>query len=565
MNPAASAPSALSRAAAHPLATSSILLVLVAGEVALLRTLSYGRYVSLGGETPTATHLLLLHNAAKYVLLSALLTIAAAFAVSRATVMASRPGRARHITAHLACLLPLLGVLLAIPTDDALDTLPTPLPALYLASSILVVLFGLTALNLFVAPQALVGTARRASLIALMALTFFSINQWRWPATVAIIRNAMEETTLRLALWFHGLMSPVAPTTSFSERGFPIFSGHDFAIEIHPSCAGYQGVFSAAALLAIYMAVEHRHLRVVRGVGLFIGALLAIFAVNAFRIALLFEIGVTYSAEVALGGFHSNFGTATLLVVIGLAMLALNTPAFSHAPAFGTRAGHMLRERITEGRHRHEEPLDNALWQMTPLALMLSAMFVAGLFVGDFNWLYPLHIAVGTIALVHFWPRIAQTFGDRITWHAPVAGVAIYLIWLELVPRDPERAVLLVQTLGDAPLWVAIGWILVRIIGSGLVVPILEELAFRGGLQSLLAKLISPASGATTACALSLCLTSLGFGLMHGAFVAATIAGLVYGLVALRRNRVGDAIIAHCVTNLLIAGHVIVAGDWSLW
>lgn len=268
---------------------------------------------------------------------------------------------------------------------------------------------------------------------------------------------------------------------------------------------------------------------------------------------------------VAVGGFHSNFGTVTLLVIVGMSMLATNLPMFRRVPVTAAQTGPARRQSVLDDDRAVNKPLEDALWQMTPLAVMLSAMFLAGLFVGDFNWLYPVHIAVGAILLVHAWPRIAATFGERATWTAPVAGLTVYILWIVLVPRDPERAVLTMQTLAEAPLWAATGWILFRIVGSSLVVPILEELAFRGGLQLLLQHLLVPFSGPRFACAASLCLSSLAFGAMHGEFLAATIAGFVYGLVALQRGRVGDAIIAHGVTNFLIAAHVIVLGDWSLW
>jgi membrane protease YdiL (CAAX protease family) len=52
---------------------------------------------------------------------------------------------------------------------------------------------------------------------------------------------------------------------------------------------------------------------------------------------------------------------------------------------------------------------------------------------------------------------------------------------------------------------------------------------------------------------------------MHGHWLAGTIAGMLYAVAMYRRGRLGDAIVAHAVTNLLIAVRVITTGDWSRW
>jgi CAAX prenyl protease-like protein len=64
----------------------------------------------------------------------------------------------------------------------------------------------------------------------------------------------------------------------------------------------------------------------------------------------------------------------------------------------------------------------------------------------------------------------------------------------------------------------------------------------------------------------ALLLSSLAFGVMHGSmWPAGIIAGLAYGLVVMRGGRFGDAVIAHAMTNALLAGYVLSAGQWQLW
>jgi CAAX prenyl protease-like protein len=108
-------------------------------------------------------------------------------------------------------------------------------------------------------------------------------------------------------------------------------------------------------------------------------------------------------------------------------------------------------------------------------------------------------------------------------------------------------------------------WLIFRVFGSVITVPLAEELAFRG---YLIRKLISkdfenvPLGQFTW---LSFLLTSLLFGLLHERWFAGTLAGMGYALALYRRGQLGDAVIAHMTTNALIAIFVLAQARWSLW
>jgi membrane protease YdiL (CAAX protease family) len=60
--------------------------------------------------------------------------------------------------------------------------------------------------------------------------------------------------------------------------------------------------------------------------------------------------------------------------------------------------------------------------------------------------------------------------------------------------------------------------------------------------------------------------SSLAFGTMHGPrWIAGALAGLIYAIAYLRRGRIGDAVIAHAVTNALLACVVVSMRKWYLW
>jgi CAAX prenyl protease-like protein len=142
----------------------------------------------------------------------------------------------------------------------------------------------------------------------------------------------------------------------------------------------------------------------------------------------------------------------------------------------------------------------------------------------------------------------------------------VFAVWIALVPRHDAAATGLMREGLDglgAPL--AAAWIAVRVLGSVVIVPIIEELAFRG---YLLRRLID-ANFTEVPCSrftfVSFAVSSLAFGLMHSAPLAGTLAGMAYAGAQYRKGRLTDAIAAHAVTNALIAVDVLVNGAWALW
>jgi CAAX prenyl protease-like protein len=64
---------------------------------------------------------------------------------------------------------------------------------------------------------------------------------------------------------------------------------------------------------------------------------------------------------------------------------------------------------------------------------------------------------------------------------------------------------------------------------------------------------------------LSFVVSSVAFGLLHDLWLAGIAAGLLYAFALCDRRRLADAVVAHGVTNTLLAAHVLMAGRWSLW
>jgi CAAX prenyl protease-like protein len=103
------------------------------------------------------------------------------------------------------------------------------------------------------------------------------------------------------------------------------------------------------------------------------------------------------------------------------------------------------------------------------------------------------------------------------------------------------------------------------VLGSTVTVPIIEELAFRG---FLLRRLIARDFTKVPYDMLrwpAVLVSSLAFAAVHQQWVAGFVAGVSYAYAQSRRGLLTDAIIAHSVTNALIAVQVLLAAHWSLW
>jgi uncharacterized protein len=116
----------------------------------------------------------------------------------------------------------------------------------------------------------------------------------------------------------------------------------------------------------------------------------------------------------------------------------------------------------------------------------------------------------------------------------------------------------LTMALAALPSTLLVAWIALRMAGTILLVPMVEELFFRGYLLERL----DQDGKAMQIVALGVS-TGL-FAVLHERWVLAAIAGLIYGLLYLRRRAVSDAVLAHLASNAVIAAYALITANWSL-
>lgn len=183
-------------------------------------------------------------------------------------------------------------------------------------------------------------------------------------------------------------------------------------------------------------------------------------------------------------------------------------------------------------------------------------------------WLYFLKILVGAWCIWQVW-SFAPEMRWAFSWEAVVVGVLVCVVWVGLDPFYPKIGGAgepwnpFEQFPGDAGL--AWFFLVMRTVGVAVVVPPIEELFYRSFLYRYSVRLNFTAMPLNRVHWLSLIFTSAIFGVVHHQWVAGFLCGLAYQWLVLRKNRLGDAMTAHGITNFLLALWVIWRHAWHFW
>jgi exosortase E/protease (VPEID-CTERM system) len=326
-----------------------------------------------------------------------------------------------------------------------------------------------------------------------------------------------------------------------------------FYVQIVAACSGLEGaalmlVFSGLWLW--YFRAEHKFPRALLMIP---AGVVAAWCFNAIRIAALILIGDAGAPKLAMGGFHSQAG-----------WIAWNVVAFSFVLVL--QRANWLRKYSREASLAAVENGENpTAWYIAPFLIILAASIVAHAATERPEMLYPVRLLAPIVVLVWF-ARHYRTLDWRLSWAAPLAGLAVAAMWLGFDSLAEAAPSTLQPQVALLPQPLAIGWIVARVIGATIIVPIAEELAFRGFLMRRLVSADFEAINPTTVGAIAIAISSVMFGLFHGGrLIEATLAGVLYALAYRQHGRFGDAVGAHAITNGVLAMMVLLRGDWHLW
>jgi CAAX prenyl protease-like protein len=199
-----------------------------------------------------------------------------------------------------------------------------------------------------------------------------------------------------------------------------------------------------------------------------------------------------------------------------------------------------------------------ALERVVPLPpqwLYLARFLIVSALIGAVSWpylsfrpSYPLaSIAVG-VAVFVIWVAPDVLFGYRHFWlfENSLTGAAA----TSLPPGLKSN----------------IGFMVLRTISSAMLVPILEELFWRGWMMRWLIdnNFLSVPLGKYVPSAFWI--VAVLFASEHGPYWEVGLAaGIAYNWWIIRTRNLADCILSHGVTNAVLAGYVLVTGQWQYW
>jgi uncharacterized protein len=145
-------------------------------------------------------------------------------------------------------------------------------------------------------------------------------------------------------------------------------------------------------------------------------------------------------------------------------------------------------------------------------------------------------------------------------------GLLVCLLWVQMdwtLDGSPSPAGFNPSLLPDPAVRVVMTC--VRIAGAVLVVPLMEELFWRSFLIRYL--IDSNFAKVTTGTFTwgSFLITVALFGAEHNYIYAGIMAGVVYNLVLYKTRSLSQCVLAHAVTNLVLAIYVVATGNWQFW
>lgn len=227
---------------------------------------------------------------------------------------------------------------------------------------------------------------------------------------------------------------------------------------------------------------------------------------------------------------------------------------------------------------RNNLSINPALPRVVPFILFLVLTSLQGTFGEESRyWLYLAKTVLGAWMIWVIRPLIAEMRWS-FSWEAVVAGIGVFVIWVGLEPFNPFWNELFGKSSAEPSLaWnpnqqfgdgsaLALLFIIVRIAGSALVVPPLEEVFYRSFVYRWIIRPDIQQVPLNQFDLKAFLLTALVFGIAHPHdWLAGILCAMAYQYLVLRKNRLGDAITAHAITNLLLGIWVVWRGEWKFW
>ena len=208
--------------------------------------------------------------------------------------------------------------------------------------------------------------------------------------------------------------------------------------------------------------------------------------------------------------------------------------------------------------------------RVAPFIIFVAFTALQGQFgVASQYWLYIVKTLVGALLIWAMWPLVTE-MRWAFSWEAVAVGVFVTIFWIGLDPYYPPNTPAKnpwnphTEFGLNSPL--ALSIIIFRILGSTLVVPCLEEAFFRSFLYRYIMKVDFLSIPLNHFNLRAFLIAAALFGAEHGnQWLAGILCAFCYHWLVFRKNRLGDAITAHAITNFLLGIYVAWRGQWQFW
>ena len=183
-------------------------------------------------------------------------------------------------------------------------------------------------------------------------------------------------------------------------------------------------------------------------------------------------------------------------------------------------------------------------------------------------WIYPAQTIFCGALLIWFWREYELRAARQIVFTAAVA-LLVFALWISpqallgFAPRlhgfNPE-----IFSGQPAVYWTTIVFRFLRLV---VVVPLVEEIFWRGFLLRYFVSEKFYTVPVGTFSWLSFAVVTAGFGFAHSPAdrVAALITGALYNCVAYRTKSLASCVLAHAITNLLLGLWIMKTRQWGFW
>jgi CAAX prenyl protease-like protein len=189
-------------------------------------------------------------------------------------------------------------------------------------------------------------------------------------------------------------------------------------------------------------------------------------------------------------------------------------------------------------------------------------------------WLWPLQVLAGGVVCFLCWPD-ELSLRPGFPFASIAIGLAVFAIWIapDLLLPGYRKGILfsnsiLGQPHSSLPLaaqrssWV-LAWRMAR---ATVVVPVAEELFWRGWMMRWLIHSNFQSVRLGTYAPLAFWLTALLFASEHGPYWdVGLVTGIIYNGWMVRSRNLADCILMHAVTNFVLSAYVLKTGNWQYW